>query len=795
MVFPVLRRIALLAVLAGLASVVTAAPALAPAPAGKRKPDHARSARFLPARLVADDAAQLERFRALAGGFRKDSTRHFTAKGRSLEVTQDLLAEMSAGISGAASRGRATPSGLAALLALRHGIGLKAGGGAHAAYVPDDKWYKASPQWGLHNEGLPVEGRQAASGVDMRIEKVWDRFAGSDSLVVAVLDAGFSFRHPELAGRHWVNPAEAKGRPGVDDDGNGYADDSTGWDFVDDDARPEDLNGHGTFISGVLAANFDDGKGIAGILAQGKVMVVRVLDASGAGDQNEIAEGIRYALRNGADVINFSIGGGGGNSALRSAFQAARDQGVPIVAAAGNEGADVDAVPNFPSSYDFENLVVVGAHGPSGEQSEFSNHGSRVHLAAPGEMVLTCGVPDRVESWRETFEAANAASRWSLSAGISIQPNPPAIGGSSLTWTSMAAVTATLADTVDLTGREGAVFGFELAYTPADASDILIVEGNQAGSTIWREIAVVAESVPAGTLLEFALRGLEGGKLRLRFRTNIGANRSVAARKLRIDGLYIATADPAPANREIYTMVDGTSIAAPHVAAYVALQRLACDRMGIPWSRARALEGTVSDPRLDGRNSTGSRLDAYKGLEFYLNTLPSLVVRDSTALSWVGGQRVEYALEVPGTASGSSYRFQASGLGTGLVLDTAAGKVSWTARSPGSYSLKLLAEGPTQLRRRLALRILPGGTAPVSGLHPPSATLRVGGRSYRLPVGEPTWPGKLEILGADGLGRIKILKSGWVDRESLAAPIALPAGPSYPFLRVRLNGADLPAGN
>lgn len=759
-------------------------------PQGRKTVSPAASARFLPARLVADDLAQVERFRVLARTFRRDSTRHFASSGRNLEVSQDLLAEMTGGWGGREDAVR--PAGFAAFLATRHGLRLKPGGAAYGAYVPDDKWYKASPQWGLHNEGLPVESVAARPGVDIGIERVWDKFSGSDSLVIAVLDAGYNFRHPELAGRNWINAVEAKGKPGIDDDGNGFVDDSTGWDFVDGDNHPEDFHGHGTYITGVLAANFDDGMGIAGILAQGKVMPVRVLDASGQGDQTQIADGILYAIANGADVINFSIGGGGGSSDLMSAFQAARDKGVPIVAAAGNEALDVDAHPTFPSSYDFQNLVVVGSHGPTGAPSPFSNYGSRVHVAAPGELVLTCGIPDRVAAWQEDFESADTSSRWTFSTGIGISATDALEGGQSLAWSSLGAVTASMSDPVDLAGRQGAVVAFELAFTPSDASDILILEGNRDGSAIWREIAVVGERVEAGSILQFALRGLDGGKVRLRFRTNIGLHRSTANRRLRIDGVTITTMDPAPVNQEVYAMVDGTSIAAPHVAAYVGLQRLACDRMGIPWSRAKALEGMIADPLLAGKVATGGRLDAFRGLQFYLSTLPGLVVRDSTALSWLGGQRVEYALEVS-PSQGAGYRFLASGLGSGLQLDTAAGVVSWVSKGPGSYSLKLVADGPTQLRRRLALRILPA-TTPILALEP-AAILRIGNRSFRLPMASAASRRRLEVIGSDAMGRTKILKSAWIGPEAAGIPFSLPpVSSSYPFFQVRLDGVGLEEG-
>jgi hypothetical protein len=762
-------------------------------------PDPALSARFLPARLVAEDEAQAARFRALARGFGRDSTRHFSFRGRNLEVSHDLLAAI-AGTSephartgpGSTSAGAARPSGFAAYLALRHGLRFRAVGSLHAAYSPDDERYRGGPQWALRNDGGQVAGLAAKAGVDIRMEPVWDRFAGADTLVVAVLDAGFAFGHPDLAGRHWINRAEAEGAPGMDDDGNGFVDDSTGWDFVDGDNRPEDAHGHGAFISGVLAAGFDDGRGMAGMLAQGKVMAVRVLDASGHGDQQQIADGILYALRNGAHVINFSIGGGGSLPALVDAFREARDRDVPIVAAAGNEGLDVDAQAVFPSSLDFGNLVVVGSHGPAGALSSFSNHGDRVHIAAPGEAILTCGLPDRIEAWSEDFEDAGAASRWTLSSGMGVTSVEPLEGTRSLAWSSGASAAAAMADTLDLSGKEGAVVAFALRYVPADATDRLILEGNRAGSATWTEVAVIGEEVPAGTRLEFALRSLDGGKVRLRFRTSIQPGRSTAARRLRVDDLSVTLPDPAPATRDVHVMVDGTSLSAPHVAAYVGLQRLACDRMGLAWTRARALQGLVTDPILAGKVLTGGRLDAEAGLAFYLETLPDLVVRDSNVLSLTDGEAVAYDLEVVGPGNAGDYRFFASGLGSGMELDAAEGRLTWVATSPGIHDLKLVAEGPTQLRRRMALEVVPAGPVAKGPRGDRDGAIRIGKRLYRLP--RDLGPGlhRFEITGMDARGRSRALGSGWVDaRHGFPSFDLGRESASFPLLRVRLDGRGL----
>jgi hypothetical protein len=333
---------------------------------------------------------------------RLDSTRHWEIKDGRLRISYDLMQDLAGGTL-APGEGRLGDK-LAAILAAR-GVAMEASVPAGANYLPGDPQLLAAPQWAVHNTGAAFGDRPGTAGIDVGIEKVWDKFSGSDSLVVAVVDAGFDFQHPDLKGRNWINKAEANGKPGVDDDGNGYVDDSLGWDFVDNDNDPSDVHGHGTITSSLIAAGFDNQIGIAGAVAHARIMPIRVLDASGHGDEAVIAKGIQYAVRNGAKAINFSIGGSADNPAMKAAFQAAQTAGVPIIVASGNDGIDLNLHPTYPASYPFDNIIVVAAHDHAGLMSKFSNFGrTAVHLAAPGEFITACTLPDPVYPWGSYFE-------------------------------------------------------------------------------------------------------------------------------------------------------------------------------------------------------------------------------------------------------------------------------------------------------------------------------------------------------------------------------------------------------
>ncbi|HEY8415464.1 MAG TPA: S8 family serine peptidase [Thermaerobacter sp.] len=244
-------------------------------------------------------------------------------------------------------------------------------------------------QWGLHNEGQAVLGRRGLPGVDIDAPEAWDVTRGSAGVVVAVIDTGVDLRHPDLAGAAWVNEAEAKGRPGVDDDGNLYVDDVHGYDFYHRDGTvfdPEDGDEHGTHVAGIIAARWDNGEGVAGVAPGVRIMVLKVFGGD-TGTSADAVEAVAYADRMGARIVNMSWGGPDDDPALKDAI--ARSH-MLFVAAAGNNGNNNDARPYYPASYDLDNVVAVAAVNSQGHLSAFSNFGRKsVDLAAPGEAILS----------------------------------------------------------------------------------------------------------------------------------------------------------------------------------------------------------------------------------------------------------------------------------------------------------------------------------------------------------------------------------------------------------------------
>jgi subtilisin family serine protease len=242
----------------------------------------------------------------------------------------------------------------------------------HLALDPNDPSYPL--QW-----NLPVINAPTA----------WNAATDCAATPVAVIDSGVDYEHTDLAANIWVNSADAAG-DGVDNDGNGYIDDTMGWDFVADDNDPMDENGHSTHVAGTIAAVGDNGQGVAGLCWDGQIMALRAFDAEGNGTVADVIEGMRYARMKGARVVNASYAGANFSQAEYDEISLLNDSGILMVVAAGNEGADNDRVPSYPAGYDLPNIIAVAATDRNERLASFSNFGAAtVHVSAPGDSIFS----------------------------------------------------------------------------------------------------------------------------------------------------------------------------------------------------------------------------------------------------------------------------------------------------------------------------------------------------------------------------------------------------------------------
>src|SRR5215211_4181477 len=261
---------------------------------------------------------------------------------------------------------------------------------AERDYIVHATGYADEPRfgelWGLNNTGQTG----GTPNVDVNSLEASGVTQGDPNLVVAVIDTGVDFSHPDLAGRRWVNPGESGGGKetnGIDDDGNGFVDDVNGADFLNNDGNPFDDHGHGTHVSGTIAASVN-GQGVVGVAPNVKIMALKFLTG---GSISDAIEAITYAKSKGAKISNNSWGCYCFSQALKDSIDASASL---FVAAAGNDDNDNDTNPFYPASYTSNNILSVAAVDRQGNRALFSfgasNYGATsVDISAPGKDILS----------------------------------------------------------------------------------------------------------------------------------------------------------------------------------------------------------------------------------------------------------------------------------------------------------------------------------------------------------------------------------------------------------------------
>ena len=240
----------------------------------------------------------------------------------------------------------------------------------------------------------------------IQAETAWNEVDDLEDITVAVIDTGVCMSHEDLVDRVLDN----------------------GYDFVDNDDDPEDVFGHGCSVAGIIAANIDNGIGIAGFAPNSSILPVRVLGPSGSGSMADVAAGIVYAADEGADIINLSLGSMVGSQVTKDAVEHAIAKGVTVIASAGNSGGDL---PGYPARY--EGVVAVGAIDPNGGRSSFSNKGGDIW--APGRDVHTIYLDNGYKALNGTsFSAPYVAAMAAVLEGMGAELH---LDGGDMTWTCM----------------------------------------------------------------------------------------------------------------------------------------------------------------------------------------------------------------------------------------------------------------------------------------------------------------------------------------------------------------------
>ncbi len=401
----------------------------------------------------------------------------------------------------------------------------------YAAYTPNDPAF-ATAQWNLSRVDAP---------------SAWDVIRDAQEALIAVVDSGVDYHHPDLRESLWLNPAESVynatlGREicdqdGIDDDGNGYVDDCYGWDWVDYDAAPLDQEGHGTQVTGTAAAATDNGIGMAGLGWGARFMSLRVLDETGRGDLGSLVEALHYldAFASRRIIVNLSLSlpPGVTSDLLHLAIKQAHDHGMLIVAASGNNG---QGQVNYPAAY--PEVLAVGATTDQDQRWSLSNYGSALDVVAPGAGIYATTlnftyVEDSGTSFATPHVSGLAALLWSAvphltadqiaeiirttadDVNVESQPGPDVYLGWGRINARRAAIVATSSLTISLTANPAGVpilgsaviTGTILQPDGKPAGTGLVVQFHASGGSVAPATAIAHRGVVTTT---FAASSLEG---------------------------------------------------------------------------------------------------------------------------------------------------------------------------------------------------------------------------------------------------------------------------------------------
>ena len=482
------------------------------------------------------------------------------------------------------------------------------GGGGGSGRIPNDPEF--GNLWGLHNVGQAIRGINGTVDADIDASEAWSITTGSQDVIIAVIDTGVMYTHPDLAANIWKNPGEIPGN-GIDDDGNGYLDDVYGWNFYDDNNDPDDLHGHGTHCAGTIAAVGNNAEGVAGVMWNATIMPLQFLGPDGYGEDADAILAIQYATMMGADIISCSWGGGDDNQALRDAINATP---ALVVCAAGNEALDNDAVPHYPSSYDCENILAVAASNNTERLASFSNIGATsVDVVAPGASILsTYVIPEWVEVYHDpmdSLEAWDADAPWGLnttyytSAPSSADDSP---GGN---YAPNTTAWLTTKNPIDLQGLRWAELTFDARYDLEDGYDRLYVASSLNDTLYYMHGYLTGSSDGKWYTYDVPLSTYGEDAIYIGF--ILVTDGSVQKDGVLIDEVCVRGIESVSAS---YAYMSGTSMATPHVSGVAGLVRSANASLSTTEIKDAIINTVDTKPAYAGKVVSGGRVNAYRAV-------------------------------------------------------------------------------------------------------------------------------------------------------------------------------------
>jgi subtilisin family serine protease len=460
--------------------------------------------------------------------------------------------------------------------------------------------------WALQNTGQSPNGITGTAGADIRFVPAWSlaQLPGTNRPVVAVIDSGVDYRHPDLVSNIWINTGENPTN-GFDNDGDGYVNDYYGYDFADNLPDPIDSGFHGTHVAGTIAAVGNNLIGMIGVDYQARIMSLRASSDGETLPDSAIISAIQYATMmkgRGVNVvaINESFGGGGSNSVERAAMVSAGSAGIIFCVAAGNDSSDNDTTSTYPADYRLGNMIVVAATDQNDALSFFSNFGTNtVDVGAPGENILSL-LPIAPAVSPESMNPPPGTVYAQVSQGATIYQ------ANELTY---AGITTGLTATVYYCG-----LGNPTDFPKAVSNNIALIQRGSLNFSVK-----VANAMAAGAKAAIIYNSASTNF----FGTLGGTNNWIPAVSISgADGLALQTNAPATVLHGLFQYLDGTSMATPHVAGAVAFAAMDFPSETVTQRVQRVLTNADVVGDLQGLVHNSRRLNLQRMVDTDSNGLP-----------------------------------------------------------------------------------------------------------------------------------------------------------------------------
>ena len=525
------------------------------------------------------------------------------------------------------------------------------------AAIPNDTRFTSL--WGLHNTGQ----NGGTADVDIDAPEAWDITTGSSNVIIAVIDSGIAYDHPDLAANMWRNPGEIP-NDGIDNDGNGLVDDVFGYDFRSGDSEPMDPidltagttggnPGHGTHVAGTIGAVGNNSSGVTGVMHTVQLMALKAGGVDNGLPSNAIVEAINYAVRKGARAINASFTRQGACSRVEyDALSAANAAGVMVLAAAGNAGSNNDVTPVFPAGYSvttscgaaLPNVIAVAAISQTGGKAGFSNFGATsVQIAAPGVNInSTKPTSNTANLLLHTFDSNPAGlgyafsgtnNSWGFTNTVFASPSTSMTDSPSGNYLDSTASTAT-GPIFSTAGQRGCRLESRLRLATQNDADGIQTDVSGDGGANWSTESGFTGSTN-NAFLRFTMAELPDRKPNVQYRFGFSSNPSIVDDGVYVDDVRAYCVSGTPSATNDYQFLAGTSMATPHVTGVVGLLLSVNPNLTVAQIRSAILNTGEASPLLTGAVASGRRLNAFNALNSIAPTFAVMVAKNGTGTGTV----------------------------------------------------------------------------------------------------------------------------------------------------------------